>query len=198
MSVISRSWIAGVLLMATPALAQDWQPVQAVKTYSINGQTGMELYQSIGEHGPQAGIGRAIAYTDFKLTWTRKYEPQADGSCRITTARPKLIITTMLPKPSGKLSGSLATAWKTFIDGVHDHERVHGRMIEEMVREIETLSLGFSAPDDPKCSQIRKNLTQRLGEISMAQRARSREFDRVELTQGGNVHQLVLNLVNTP
>lgn len=185
------------LLMPVAAMAQDWQPVQRVETYAIRGQTGIELYRSIGDNGPGTGVGRAIAHTSFKLTWTRKYEPQPDGSCMITRNYPKLIITTVLPKPASKLSGSTAAAWQVFIDGVHAHERVHGDFIVDMVREIELMSVGLSVPDDRKCSKIRQELTRRLGEISQAQRARSRDFDMVELNNGGNVHQLVLNLVNT-
>jgi predicted secreted Zn-dependent protease len=178
-------------------LAQDWQPVEKIQTYSVRGETGLDLYRSIGDRGPESGVTRAIAVTSFKLTWTRKYDPQPDGRCVLTVARPKLIITTVLPKPASRLPSGLAAAWKTFIDGVAAHEKVHAQMITDMVREIEAMSVGFSAPDDPKCSQIRKDLTKRLGEISMAQRARSRDFDRVELSEGGNVHQLVLQLVNT-
>ncbi|MEW9616119.1 hypothetical protein AB3G45_20085 [Shinella sp. S4-D37] len=37
----------------------------------------------------------------------------------------------------------------------------------------------------------------KLGELSDAQRARSRAFDAVELTDGGNVHRLVLGLVDS-
>lgn len=190
--------LLGLVAMPMGAAAQQWQPVEKVETYAVKGATGLELYRSIGERGPEVGgMVRAIAHTSFKLTWTRKYEPQPGGACVLTTARPKLIITTVLPKAADRLPADIAAAWKTFVDGVHDHERVHARMITDMVREIEAMSLGFSAPDDPKCSKIRAALTQRLGEISMAQRARSRDFDRVELSNGGNVHQLVLNLVNT-
>lgn len=39
-------------------------------------------------------------------------------------------------------------------------------------------------------------MTKRLGEISRAQRQKSRDFDKAELSDGGNVHQLILNLVN--
>lgn len=191
--------VIGLTALPAQALAQtpDWQPVQRVEPYSISGTTGIELYRSIGERGPGTGVGRAIAHTSFKLTWTRRYTPQPDGACTITTNYPKLVITTVLPKPSQKLSGSIAPAWKTFIDGVVAHEKIHGDFIVEMVREIEAMSVGLSVPNDPKCSAIRQELTRRLGEISLAQRARSRDFDKVELTEGGNVHQLILDLVNT-
>jgi predicted secreted Zn-dependent protease len=73
---------------------------------------------------------------------------------------------------------------------------VHGEIINEMVKEIETLSVGFSVSGDPECRKIRTELTKRLSELSLAQRQRSRDFDRVELSEGGNIHQLILALVN--
>ncbi len=65
-----------------------------------------------------------------------------------------------------------------------------------MVEEIEAFTVGLSVPDDPNCKKIRKRITERLAEISQAQRQKSRDFDRVELSDGGNVHQLILDLVN--
>lgn len=192
-----RICLLAACLAAVPIAAQaDWKPVDKEAPYAIAGTTGPELYASIGERGPKAGIGRAIAFTDFKLTWTRDYQPQPDGACTLVTARPKLILTYALPKPSQKLSEPVATNWKTFIDGVRRHERVHGEMIVAMVKEIEAFTVGLSVPDDPNCKKIRKRLTERLAEISQAQRQKSRDFDRVELSDGGNVHQLILNLVN--
>ncbi|WP_112833066.1 DUF922 domain-containing Zn-dependent protease [Ensifer sp.] len=187
--------IAGALSLTSPAHAQ-WQAVEKTNTYAISGQTGAELYASIGERGPKVGgLVRAIAHTDFKLTWTRKYEPQ-DGGCTLVTAKPKLIITYTLPKPSKPLEGAMAQNWETFIAGVRDHERVHGDFIKDLVKAIEATSVGLSVAGDPNCRKIRTELTRRLGELSMAQRQRSRDFDRVELSAGGNVHQLILNLVN--
>lgn len=173
----------------------EWQAVEKVRTYAITGQTGAELYASIGESGPKAGIGRAIAHTNFKLTWTRKYEPQGDA-CVLVSARPKLVITYTLPKPAGQLPAHTRKPWETFLDGVRRHEAVHGDIIEEMVRAIEAMSVGLSVPNDPGCRQIRTELTKRLGELSRAQRLKSREFDQVELSEGGNVRQLILQLVN--
>jgi len=178
-----------------PAYA-DWQPVEIIKTYAITGTSGAELYDSIGERGPLLGPKvRAIAHTDFKLTWTRKYEPQPDGACMITVNIPKVIITYTLPKPSARLPASTRRSWQKFIAGVEAHERVHGGFIKDMVKEIETMSVGFSVPDDPKCSRIRVELTKRLGEISKKERQRNVDFDKVEFSDGGNLQQLVLKLV---
>jgi len=187
---------AACLFLASPAAHADWKPVEKEAPYAVAGTTGPELYASIGERGPKASVGRAIAFTDFKLTWQRDYQAQPDGACTLVSARPKLIISYVLPRPTAELPEPVATNWKTFIDGVRRHERVHGEMIVEMVNEIEAFTVGLSVPDDAKCKKIRARMTERLSEISQAQRQKSRDFDRVELSEGGNVHQLVLALVN--
>ena len=185
-----------LVLSAWPGAARaDWRPVERIEPYSISGSTGAELYASIGERGPKAGVGRVIAFTDFKLTWTRDYREKG-GACTLATARPKLIITYRLPKPGSKLPPATASLWKSFIAGVEAHERVHGEMIEDMVREIEAATVGLTVPDDPGCRKIREVMTERLGAISTRQRQKSRDFDRVELSGGGNVHKLILSLVN--
>ncbi|MBL8584462.1 MAG: DUF922 domain-containing protein [Rhizobiaceae bacterium] len=185
---------AAVLVCSLPAAA-DWKPVEKEETYAIGGRSGIDLYRSIGERGPKLGPGRAIAHTNFKLTWSRKYETRG-SACVLASARPKLLITYTLPKPSGKLPPTVAKEWDVFIAGVRKHERVHGDFIKDMVREIEQATVGLSVDDDPGCTKIKAVMTERLSAISLAQRRRSSDFDRVELGEGGNVHQLVLALVN--
>lgn len=188
------SFLAAVFL-ASGAAAQDWQAVERVEPYAVQGATGLEIYQSIGARGPKLGVARVIAHTGFKLTWTRKYERQGDA-CVITVNKPKLIITYTLPSLKSKLSGPLKDRWDTFIAGVTAHEKVHGDFIKDMVKEIEAMSVGMTVENDPNCQKIRSQLQARLGELSQAQRARSRDFDQVELNDGGNVHQLILQLVD--
>lgn len=185
------------LMLPAAASATGWQPSEEVKAYAITGRTGMELYRSIGERGPQAGPGRVIAHTTFKLTWTRKYE-QRGSACTLTFAKPKLTIIYTLPKAPNDLPTATKASWDSFIAGVRIHERWHGETIIEMVKEIETLSNGFSVADDPGCKKIRPELTVRLGELSNKQRQRGRDFDRVEMSEGGNIQQLILKLVNGP
>lgn len=194
MRTTSLLLLAG-LLFPTAAAAQDWQAVERVETYAVEGQSGIDLYRSIGARGPKLGLARVIAHTTFKLTWTRKYERRGDA-CVIAVNRPKLVITYTLPKAKGKLSEPLKSRWETFAAGVAAHEKVHGDFIKDMVREIEATSVGLTAENDPECRKIRADLQSRLGALSNAQRARSREFDRVEMGEGGNVHQLVLGLVD--
>ncbi|MGN6767999.1 MAG: DUF922 domain-containing Zn-dependent protease [Rhizobiaceae bacterium] len=191
--------IAALLLLAPlmppPASAAEVQAAEKLVPYAVSGSSAIELYRSIGERGPKSRNGRAIALTDYRLTWTRKYVPEG-GNCRLTTAVPHLTLITHLPKPSGKLPARTEALWATFIAGITAHERVHGEHILDMVRKIETFSVGFTVPDDPGCQKIRQELTNRLSELSQEQRARSRDFDRDEMRDGGNVHQLILGLVN--
>ncbi|QDZ01165.1 DUF922 domain-containing protein [Nitratireductor mangrovi] len=187
--------LAGLAVLVSPAAAQDWQPVEQVKTYAISGQTGIDLYRSIGANGPKIGAGRAIAYTDFDLKWSRDYVP-GNGHCTLRSARPHLIITYRLPKPKGPLPAATQARWQTFIDGIEKHERVHGAMIVAMVKAIRETSVGLTAANDPNCQKVRAELKTRLAALSLEQRRRSREFDREEMSQGGNVHQLILALVN--
>lgn len=189
------SVVAVAIMLPTMAQAQ-WKPVEKIENYRVSGQSGIELYRSIGEHGPKVGVGRVIAYTDFKLLWSRDYRPQKDGSCTLVSARPSLTITYRLPKAAGDMPTATRRSWDSFLEGVIRHEKVHGEMIVDLVKAIEDVSIGLSAPNDPDCNKVRAALQSRLGPLSQEQRRRSREFDQVEMRDGGNVHKLVLALVN--
>lgn len=192
--LLAISITAAAILAAQPAAA-EWKAVEEVDTYAISGRSGPELYASIGERGPKLGITRAIAHTTFKLTWSRKYEPRGDA-CVLAEAKPKLVITYTLPKPSAELPAGVRRNWETFFNGVAAHERVHGDFIKQMVREIEAQSVGLTVEGDPGCTKIRAELTGRLAALSQAQRQKGRDFDRVEMSKGGNIHNLILALVN--
>ncbi len=194
---VRRLALAVLLLGLAPAgsNAADWSPQEKVSAYAIDGETGIDLYRSIGEKGPAIGPTRVIAHTTFKLTWRRDYQRRG-RDCVLASAVPKLIITYTLPKPRRKLTGQMAARWKTFIDGIAAHERVHGADIITMVRAIEQESVGLTATNDPDCRKIREDLTQRLGRLSNEQRAKSRAFDQVEMSEGGNVQRLILALVD--
>lgn len=184
------------VLAAVPLAHAGWKPVEHVEHYRVSGRTGIELYRSIGENGPTVGVGRAIAFTDFKLLWSRDYRPQPDGSCKLVTARPSLTITYRLPKASAELPAATKQAWQTFLAGITAHEKVHGDIIVDMVKQIEAVSVGLTASDDRECRKVREALQGKLGALSQAQRQKSRDFDRDEMSDGGNVHRLILALVN--
>jgi predicted secreted Zn-dependent protease len=197
-TILNLSLVAGALMaMTPPALSQQWTPVEQVKTYTVSGSTAIELYSQIGEKGPLVGGKvRTIAHTDFKLLWSRDYRPQPDGACTLVSARPSLTLIYTLPRAGKGMPDHLRAKWDVFSRGVERHERVHGDLIVEMVKEIEAVSVSLSVPDDPKCAKIRKELTAKLGEISRRNRERHRDYDKIEMNNGGNVHKLILDLVN--
>lgn len=183
------------MLAMAAAPARAWDPVEKVETYQVSGRTGIELYRSIGENGPKAGVGQAIAYTTYELLWSRDYRSE-NGGCRLASARPRLTIIYKLPKAPRALPEPTAALWKRFIAGIETHERVHGDIILDTVRKIETATVGLSVPGDAGCKSIRTEVQRRIGELAAEMRARHRRFDSEEMASGGNVHALVLGLVN--
>ena len=186
-----------VLLLPLAAQAAEWKAVEKTETYAVSGTTGMELYASIGAQGPLLSGGtRVIAYTTFDLKWSRDYRPQPDGSCTLASGKPWLTITYRLPKPARTPPAPLAENWKRFITGMTAHEKVHGDHIKQMVDRIIATTVGVNVPDDRACKKIRQQLQTPLGEASLEQRARSNAFDREEMSPGGNVHRLILDLIH--
>ncbi|MBS9721048.1 DUF922 domain-containing protein [Tianweitania sp. BSSL-BM11] len=182
---------------AFPALSQV-KATEQVKTYAVSGSTGPELYESIGQNGPRIGgmaVTGTIAHTNFDLKWRRNYQREGNG-CRLVSAIPFLTITYTVPKAKGALPSGTAQLWKTFSAGILAHEKVHGDQIKAMANRIYKETVGFFQPNDPECQAIRESIQPLLGAASNDQRRQASEFDRVEMSDGGNVHQLILNLVN--
>ena len=174
----------------------EWKAAEKIVTYPVSGTTGMALYQSIGENGPVIGNGvRAIAHTTFKLLWSRDYQPRGTA-CVLASARPSLTITYTLPKPGSALSPAMKAKWDTFLAGIRKHEAVHGENIRELVRQIEEASVGLTVESDPGCKKIRDALQGKLKGLSDARLKKESDFDRLEMSPGGNVHQLILALVS--
>jgi predicted secreted Zn-dependent protease len=198
---MSRTVLALTLaLVASPLAAQEpgaWKPVEKIERYAISGQTELDLYKSIGEKGPmvRGGKVRAIAYTDFKLTWTRRYENDANGGCRIAENTPNVTIIYRFPKPTGKLSPSVKANWATFEAGIETHERQHGQFIMQMVRRMVAETSGLSAANDPSCKQVRAELTRRLGAAFKEKSGKDAAFDKAEMGDGGTVRRLVMTFV---
>ena len=184
--------------MAVPAHADDgWKAVEIVKPYAIEGRTGPELYRSIGERGPRSGKSRAraIAHTNYVLRWDRTFD-HSNNACTVVSATPRLTITYTMPEPEQKLASPVRENWAAFYAGILKHEKTHGETAKEITREIVRRTVGLSAPDDPQCRRIRKLLAKEITAMVAVQHARDREFDRVQMSDGGNVQQLVLALVN--
>lgn len=180
----------------TPSFSAEWKPSEKIVTYPITGATGMQLYLSIGDKGPVVGGGvRTIAHTTFKLLWSRDYQRRGTA-CVLASARPSLTITYTLPKPDGRLAPALKARWDTFMAGIRKHEAVHGVHIREMTREIERFSLGLEVQNDPDCKKIRADVLAKVKSLEAGRIAQDAEFDRVEMSDGGNVQRLILALVD--
>ncbi len=197
MNSISRLFavLAASLAAAMPAAAQEWQATEKVEHYKVNGTAPMELYQSIGERGPKLSLGRVIAHTTFKLTWQRDYQQQGQA-CVLATAKPRLVITYTLPRPAQKLSPEVAAKWEAFYDGIVEHEKLHGQFMKDLTQSIQDVSIGLRDENDPGCKKVRAALQAQLKPISDAHVARHSEYDQVEMSPGGAVHQLILTFLN--
>lgn len=197
MNSISRllAVLVASLSAALPAAAQEWQATEKVEHYKVNGTAPMELYQSIGERGPKLSLGRVIAHTTFKLTWQRDYQQQG-AACVLATAKPRLVITYTLPKPAQKLSPEVAAKWQAFYDGIVEHEKLHGQFMKDLTQAIQDVSIGLRDENDPGCKKVRAALQAQLKPISDAHVARHSEYDQVEMSPGGAVHQLILTFLN--
>lgn len=191
---LTIAFVLGIL--TSSATATEWQATEIVKPYAVSGSTGIELYESIGERGPKSGERRTIAHTTFDLKWRRNYQPQPDGSCRIVSAKPFLTITYTWPKGPTNLAEPTRSRWKTFVEGIEKHERVHGDIIKQLVDRILASTVGVTVANDPNCKKIREEIQAPLKAASDAHLAASRDFDKVEMSEGGNVQKLILGLVN--
>jgi predicted secreted Zn-dependent protease len=188
------------LLLALPAHATEWQATERTDYYPVSGTTGIALYESIGANGPViSGKGksarRTIALTEYDLKWRRDYRPQGTA-CTLAAATPLLTIIYRLPKPRGKLSGATARAWQTFAGGMAAHEKVHGDLIRARAQAIVDETVGLTVENDPDCAKTRAEVQARALKAHEAYKTRSRAFDAKEMSDGGNVHRLILGLVN--
>lgn len=191
---MSRKFAAAIslALISVPSKADESVIGKVLeKTYAIKGDTAYDLYVSIGENGPRG----AIAHTDYSLTWKRLFDEEG-GACRLVSARPIFTTTYILPKPSGKLKPPLDRLWKDFIAGIRVHERQHGHMLQNMVRTTQQRIAGANVLNDKTCAKVKRVVSDIIEEERLAYKQRSSEFDRAELTEGGNLHRLILSFVN--
>lgn len=183
-------WLTSALLIWAPSLSAAAEPVEKVMTYTITGETPLELYRSIGSSGPNG----AIAQTQYKLTWQRLFDERG-GDCYLVHARPKLTITYLYPKPASALTGEAKRRWDVFIAGVKRHEVQHGVMIREMTKDTQASFAGLMAKNDPTCRKIKAKVTSLINAAADTHKANSRRFDEAELGPGGPVHGLVRTFV---
>jgi predicted secreted Zn-dependent protease len=189
-----------LLALTLPAHAAEWQAKEIIADYTVTGTTGIALYRSIGENGPEisggvTGSRRTVAVTEYDLKWRRDYQP-SNGNCRLLSAVPILTITYRLPKVKAALSAGVKQNWAAFVTGIEAHERVHGQHILEMTEAILAATVGLEVAGDSGCKAIRAEVLTRVKAEVATYKARARAFDGVEMAKGGAVERLILALVN--
>ena len=83
-----------------------------------------------------------------------------------------------------------------FYDGIVEHEKLHGQFMKDLTQNIQDVSIGLRDENDPGCKKVRAALQAQLKPISDAHVARHSEYDQVEMSPGGAVHQLILAFLN--
>lgn len=191
MSLAALTVLAGAVV---PAAA--WQANETIVHYDVPGTTGIAIYEAIGRLGPQpTPARRAIALTEWDLKWGRDYVPDGNA-CVLQAARPFLTITYRLPRASQQLSPDLQARWNTFHEGMLAHEKVHGDFLKQLVDRIIADTVGLRIEGDPGCSAIRNDVLKRVEAAYLDYRARNAAFERTEMSEGGRVYGLILQLVD--
>lgn len=197
--MIAKRWIAVLVLslLTSAAHADSWKATISEKHYRIDGTTPIALYESIGQRGPIIkGDRRTIAITTWDLKWRRDYQRQNAG-CVLASALPFLAINYELPRPAQKLPASLNARWQIFYDGIKTHELQHGEMIRNLVRVIINETVGLTTEqDDGNCNQLRAKVLAKVKTAFDTYTRQTAEFERIEMSKGGNVHSLVLGFLN--
>lgn len=195
LSLVARVLVAGALV-AFASAAQAEVKVSVEKTYyNISGKTGTALLDAMDRKGPKHGfLTRAIAQTRYSVTWEIEWA-QAGNTCKVRAANAGLDIKYMYPRVAGAMPAALQKRWNRFFAGVRTHEEVHGRIAREMVVAAEKRLLGFVMKNDRTCSKSRREMKRRVEEVYARYEAKQLAFDKVEHSDGGNVHGLVSALI---
>ena len=188
---LSASLLAFSLIIPVASAEETIIGKVVEKTYTVKGDTPYDLYVSIGQNGPRG----AIANTNYSLTWKRLFDEEG-GDCRLVSAKPIFTTTYLLPKVSGKLKPPLDRLWQDFIAGVRKHEQQHGQMLQEMVKNTQQRIADARVTNDRICAKVKRVVSDIIEQERQTYRSRSRDFDRAELAEGGNLHQLILTFVN--
>lgn len=184
----------GMVASSTTVWSLDWQAAEHRRYYSVSGATGLEIYRNIGEQGPRVGLRRAIGLTEWDLKWRRNYLPK-NGGCRVTDVKPFLTITTTLPR-AVSIPETMKRQWQAFLDGIETHEDGHALRLKIMVDEIIAATSELIVDDDPDCRKAKEDVQRRVKSAFDAYTVDNRAFETTEMSEGGNVHRLILDFVD--
>ncbi|MBN9218854.1 MAG: DUF922 domain-containing protein [Mesorhizobium sp.] len=173
------------------AAQADVKVLVKTQTYDVAGATGEALIRSMDRNGPRHGfMARAIAQTSYTKDWDFDFA-KSRGACRIAKANGTLNLTFTYPRVTSVLPPPLDRRWARFFEGVRKHEETHGEIARQMMQATEKTLTGLAVPNDPECSQTRREARKRIAEVFDEYEARQNAFDAREHREGGHVEYLV-------
>jgi predicted secreted Zn-dependent protease len=181
--------VTAAAAVISPAVAGA-KVVIKTQSYDISGDSGRALVTAMDRTGPRHGfMTRAIAQTSYTVDWDLQVR-ETHGVCKLARAVPTLHLTYIFPEAKS-LSPGLARRWKTFLAGVHRHERTHGRIAGNMVEAAALAVSGIALAHDPGCNRTRREARRRIDAVYAKYEASQVAFDKREHRDGGRVEKLV-------
>jgi predicted secreted Zn-dependent protease len=176
-------------LAASPAFCGVKTSVKT-ETYSIVGNTGEALLDSMDRRGPRHGLrARAMAQTRYKVEWDVDWL-KSGSKCRLKSADATLSIVYRYPSLARPASRKLERRWKAFMAGVRRHEEMHGQLARRMVL-VADKSVSRLVGRDDLCVRSQRQFQRIIDAVYAKYEARQAWFDDVEHGAGGNVDRLL-------
>jgi predicted secreted Zn-dependent protease len=181
----------GALSSFASAARADVKILVKTQTYDVAGATGEALIRSMDRNGPRHGfMARAIAQTSYTKDWDFDFA-KSKGACRIAKANGTLNLSFTYPRVISVLPAPLDRRWARFFEGVRKHEETHGEIARQMMTATEKALTGLTVPNDPQCSQTRREARRRIDAVFDEYEAKQNAFDAREHREGGHVEYLV-------
>jgi predicted secreted Zn-dependent protease len=142
--------VTGLVAGASMACADDAEIVY----YDVAGGSARELRRQMDANGPLGEGGKRVdGYTEWKVVWSYRYSPAADG-CKFTEFGITVTATITLPRwTAGDGSPSaLIKKWQSYIAALRLHEDGHYSHGVRAGEEIK--SLGQSLRTSNGCSTL--------------------------------------------
>ena len=178
MRILPAALIAAVLA-AGPASAATLSKTYAY--FSVHGKTAEQLENEMAKRGPRVG-GSLLGHPGAaELRFSGKIDyAEADGSCRVKSARFHVRAKISLPRWSDRQRGDrdLVFVWDTLARDIKRHEEQHVIIAKRHARQIEQAILALPAARDCKTLEAKAGkITDRI--LDEHDRAQAR-FDRAE------------------
>ncbi len=198
----------GLLALAMVAMTvTTYIPAQArviikekTRYYNVTGKNGPELMRSITRRGPNVrGTGHAIATTGISIR-VRNVKPKLTRrKCRIASADVLLTLTYTYPRwrNSRRAPAKVRKEWDKFLARVVVHEKTHGRISKEFVRDLEKKILQISGRVSKGCSDFGKSSRRAIERLERRSQRRHVRFDRREGRASSRIRRLQARLVGS-